>query len=204
MLIAVANLRDRYRESGWAVSLACELAGIDSLSTDRWQGRHSVILFTLMPAGEPHHCCETAQLPVSCEHVPLDDSRMERRIHRISSIAKQVDYAVIDCPPYLHPATKTILGISELVVVPCSVADREAAAAMIELIRIARSSSSDGGPKYLLVPREVEETTSLKNLETVVGKFGQTIGPAHHEIKALAARVWRMTAGDAEPGTLEN
>jgi cellulose biosynthesis protein BcsQ len=120
MLIAVANLKNESGKSTCAVNLACELAGTEQAASDRWQGRNAVLLSMLKPNAD--HYCSGGQLPVSCEHLPLDDSKREIRIRRIREIATQVDYVVVDTEPSLPGVMRAMVGIADLVVVPCSAA----------------------------------------------------------------------------------
>jgi cellulose biosynthesis protein BcsQ len=69
---------------------------------------------------------------------------------------------------------------------------------MVELIRVVRSTRSDGGPKCLLVPTHVNpRTTAGKEIETVLSKLGEPMGPAmHHRAAFVDAFVVGRWIGD--------
>jgi chromosome partitioning protein len=196
MLIALVNVKGGSGKSTVGVNLACQLAGLDHLSTDRWRGKHSVVLVDADAKGTAAKYCSGGHLPVSSERLPIEDGKdIERWIQRILAI--EVDFVVLDAPPHSDIITKAIVGISDLVVVPCSTdgANSVAAVPIVELIRAVRSARSDGGPKCLFVPTGVKvRTTAGKALETALGKFGETVGPAIHQrdafVSACAAGRW--------------
>jgi chromosome partitioning protein len=195
MLIAVVNLKGGGGRSTCAVNLACELADLDHLSADRWQGKYRVVLVDADANGTATQYSSGGHLPVSSEHLPIEDwKHMEGWIQRILAI--QVDFVVVDAPLKVDIITKAIIGICDLVVVPWSAADDVdlvAAVAMVELIRLVRSASADGGPECLIVPTHVNaRSTAGKEIDTVLGKLGEPIGPAIHQMDAF---VDAFTAG---------
>jgi chromosome partitioning protein len=220
MLITLINVKGGLGKSICAVNLACELAGLDHLSTDRWQGKHSVVLVDANAKGTATQYGSAGHLPVSGERLPIAEWKdMERWIQRMLAI--DVDFVVVDAPPHVDIITKAIVGISDLVVVPCSDdgVDLAATAEMVELIKVTRSARSDGGPQCLLVPTFVNaRTTAGRELETALRKLGEPVGPpirqrdafvdaftagrwigdfafnsaAHRDIKAVASVVLRL------------
>jgi cellulose biosynthesis protein BcsQ len=195
MRIAVVNVTGGGERSPCAVNLACELAAIDHLATDRWQGKRRVVLVDADAEGAATRYGAGGHLPVSSMRLPIPDwSDMEAWIQRILAI--QVDFVVVDAPLKIDIITKAIIGVSDLVVVPwCAAADVDLVAAVpiVELIRVVRSARSDGGPKCLLVPTHVNaRTTAGKEIEMVLSKLGEDVGPAIHQ---RAAFVDALTAG---------
>lgn len=187
MLIVVANLKDRCGQSTCAVNLACELAGVDKLAAGRWEGSHSVLMSMLET--NTSHYCSGGLLPVSCSHLPPQDSNMDLWIQeKILALGTEVDYVVVDSPPHLHDATRSFVSVSDLVVVPCSADDLEATAAMMELIRESRFNRSDAGPKCLLVPTRVNAgTQEWKELEASLRQFGEVVAPPIHQSALFGA-----------------
>jgi cellulose biosynthesis protein BcsQ len=185
MLITVANLTGRQTQSSYAVNLACELAGIEYPSADRWQSRNSVVLFDADPgSGVVSHYSSGENLPVSCEHRRLADSNVERWIQRILEITAQVDYVVMIDPPHSEPITKALVGVSDLMVVPCSATTPNLIAirAMIALIRAARSARPDGGPKCLMVPiRSGAGGVNGYGVGDALSGLGEPVGPVIEE-----------------------
>jgi chromosome partitioning protein len=196
MLIALVNVKGGSGKSTVGVNLACQLAGLDHLSTDRWRGKHSVVLVDADAKGTAAKYCSGGHLPVSSERLPIEDGKdIERWIQRILAI--EVDFVVVDAPPHVDIVTKAIIGISDLVVVPCSAdgVGLVAAAPMVELIRLVRSARSDGGPKCLFIPTRVNvRTAGAREIETALRKLGETVGPPIHQrdafVDAAAAGRW--------------
>jgi chromosome partitioning protein len=197
MRIAVVNVRGGFGKSTCAVNLACELAGLDHRSTDRWQGKHSVVLVDADAKGTAAQYGSRGYLPVSSEHLPVKDwSDIEGWIQRVLAI--QVDFVVVDAPPNVDIITKAIIGICDLVVVPWCAADgvdSVAAVPILELIRLVRSARSDGGPECLLVPTGVDTRTAAgRDIKTVLSQLGETVGSAIYQreafVDAFAAGRW--------------
>ena len=185
MLITVANLTGEQVQSGCAVNLACELSGIEHPSADRWQSRYSVVLFDADPgSGIVSHYSSGENLPVSCEHRRPADSNMEGWIQRILQITAQVDYVVMIDPPRSEAITKALIGVSDLMVIPCSAAARDLGAirAIIALILAARSTRPDAGPKCLLVPiRSGAGSANGHGLGDALSGLGEPVGPVIDE-----------------------
>jgi chromosome partitioning protein len=201
MVIAVANLESRCGKSICAVNLACELADIDSLCADRWQGKYSVVLVDGDINGTATRCCSGGRLPVSSEYLGLEDLKdLQRWVQRIRTI--KADYVVLDGPSSITAVTLAIVGVSDLVVVPCSVSrDLMAIPPMMKLIREARSARSDGRPECILVPTCVNVGTTVgRKIDTALRKLGERVGPVIHYrpafVDALSAGRW---IGDFAP-----
>jgi cellulose biosynthesis protein BcsQ len=65
MLILLAGSKSGSAKSICAVNLACQLANLDSLATDRWQGEYSVVLVDADAEATATRCCSGGNLPVS-------------------------------------------------------------------------------------------------------------------------------------------
>jgi len=198
MLITVANPTAGQAQSGCAVNLACELSGIEYPSADRWQSRYSVVLFDADPgSGVVSHYSSGENLPVSCEHRRLADSNVELWIQRIQQITAQVDYVVMIAPPHSEATTKALIGVSDLIVIPCSAAAPDLAAirAIVALILAAQSARPDAGPKCLVVPiRSGSGTANGYGLGDSLNGLGVPVAPAIDESaefnKAYLERRW--------------
>ena len=187
MIIAVANLKGGCGKSTIAVNLACEL------STRR---NTRVTLVDADVQGTASYYASFGLLPVQCEHAPVEDARtIEKWIQRVLAISS--DFTVLDAPPHVGAVTKAIVGISDLVIVPCtpSAADLVATVPAIELIRTARTMRTDGGPKCLLVPSRVDSrTTAGRELDGALKKFREPVGATIHQraafVDAFSAGMW--------------
>jgi len=196
MRIAIVNENAGGGRSTCAVNLACELADLDHLSTDRWQGKYRVLLVDANSNGTATQYSSGGHLPVSSERLQKEDWKdMEGWIQRILAI--QMDFVVVDAPLKVDIITKAIIGISDLVVVTWCAADcldLVAAARMVELIRTIRSARADGGPKCLLVPTHVTSMSTARRESETVGKLGEAVGPAIHQrtafLRAFTAGRW--------------
>jgi len=217
MFIAVVNLTDLSGESTCAVNLACELAGPSAIETDRWGGKRSVVFVDATTNRKAAYHCSQRRLPVSCEHVPLQyPADIDHWIRRVAAI--EVDYVVIEGPSRGDVYVEAILSMSDLMVIPCSVDDRDLAAAnsIVRLIGKARSTRMGRWPRCLLVPTCVDGRIDTEtDIKTTLEQFGEPVTPpihqriefadafvagrwigeyapnsfAHLEIKVLAARV---------------
>jgi chromosome partitioning protein len=197
MRITVVNLESGDGRSTCTVNLACELAGLGHLCTDRWQGKYRVVLVDADVNGAATQYSSAGHLPVSSERLPIENWRdMEGWIQRVLAI--QVDFVVVDAPPKVDVITKAIMGICDLVVIPWRSADDVdlvAAAEIVELIRLVRSSRPDGGPECLIVPTYVDATsTAGKDIGTVLSKLGEEVAPPIHQraafVDAFVAGRW--------------
>jgi len=181
MLIVVVNPNDGSGIATCAINLACELADYDTHLTDRWQGKHSVVLVDADVEGTATRVCSGGNLPVSSDHGPTEGpNEIEQWIRRMRAVTTEVDYIVVDGPSHFRPALKAIIGICDLVIVPCSVADP--VKLLMDLIKEARSARSDGGPKCLFVPMSADVgIVAEKELATALLKSGESVGPVIHQ-----------------------
>lgn len=177
-IVAVANLKGGAGKSTIAVNLACELA----------TAKH-VTLVDADAQGTATYYCSAGELPITCEHMPLEgskESEIDRWARRVLGMGS--DYVVLDAPPHVGAVTKTIIGIADVVLVPCtpSKADLLATVPTVELIRAARTQRTDGGPRCLLIPSRVDSrTTSGREIEAALKVFKEPIGPVIHQRAAF-------------------
>ena len=119
-------------------------------------------------------------------------------------IAAHVDYVVVDTEPSLPGVMQEVVGIADLVVVPCSAApalDLDVTLAMLQMIRAARAARVDGGPKCLLLPTRVNAGTKAGEVvDEVLKVSGEPVGPFIHQsvlfAEAFRAGLW---IGDFAP-----
>jgi chromosome partitioning protein len=182
-LVAVANLKGGCGKSTIAVHLACELAGKAAV----------VLVDADRQATASYYCSTGAGVPVQCRHLPLDGGSVKAWLSQVMAI--EADYLVIDSPPHVGTATEAIIGISDLVLIPCtpSTADLVATVPAVELVRQVRAARDDGRLKCLILPSRVDvRTSSGREIEAALRKFGEPVGPAIHQ---RAAFVDAFTAG---------
>lgn len=176
LLVAVANLKGGCGKSTIAVNLACALAG-----------KRTVTLVDADGQGTATQYASAGLLPVRSEHMPLEDSRdLDRWLRRVLAI--QADYVVLDAPPHVGTVTKAIVGISDLVLIPCtpSTADLVATIPAVELVRETRAANRSQSPHCLLIPSRVDRRTiSGREIEEALTRVGEPIGPAIHQRAAL-------------------
>jgi chromosome partitioning protein len=184
-IVAVANQKGGCGKSTIAINVACALARSASV--------------TLIDADEQataSHYGADGHLPIKLKRLPLENAA------RAGSWSNQVmgietDYVVLDAPAHVGDITRAVVGLSDLVLIPCSPskADLLATVAAVELVREARRqrSRNDQGPACLLLPSRVDtRTTSGREIAGALEKLGEPVGPAVH---SRAAFVDAMTAG---------
>jgi chromosome partitioning protein len=190
-----------------AVHLAAELS----------TGKQTVAVVDCDAQGSASYWADPGQLPVPVLHHPLEHAR---EIQTWSRDVRDIDadLLVLDGPPHLNEAMGGVIGLSDLVVIPCgpSGLDLIATGEAVGLVRQIRDERGDAKPSMLLVPNRVDRRTTdgrdlagaLKDLGEPVGpsigdrtafvdafNAGQCVGayapssPAHQELQALARRV---------------
>ena len=131
-----------------------------------------------------------------------------------------VTIAIVDAPPHLDAALGGIIGIADLVVVPCSPSglDLVATGEVVGLVHQIRASRGGRKPRVVIVPNRVDRRTtagrelpdalqdlgeaiapSLCDRRAFVDAFnaGESVGsyapgsPAHLEIQAAAEFIWK-------------
>jgi chromosome partitioning protein len=189
--ITVANLKGGCGKSCIALNLACELAG-----------KNTVVLVDADLQGTSAHCAAARRLPVTCEHLPLEDDRQAKSwIQRV--LGFKADVVVIDCPPHTGAVSKAAIGVSDLVLIPStpSAADLLATASAVDLLHTARAARRDSGPKALMVPSRVDSRTRAgQEIASALKRFGEPVGPPIHQrmafVDAFSAGQW---IGDYAP-----
>ena len=181
-IAAVANLKGGTGKSTIAVNLACELAA----------GGASVALVDADEQGTASYWVGRGRYPVVLKIAAVGPNANGWA----SDIAGlDADLVVIDAPPQIGDATRAIVDIADVILVPAlaSTADIMATAKALTLIRKARERRADKGPKALLVPSRVDRRTAAgKEIEAVLLEFGEPVAPM---VRQRTAFVDCFTAG---------
>ncbi len=181
-IAAVANLKGGTGKSTIAVNLACELAA----------GGVAVALVDADEQGTASYWIGRGQYPVTLKTAAVgpNNNGWAREIAGLDA-----DLVVIDAPPQIGDATRAIVDIADVILVPAlaSTADIMATGKALALIRKAREQRSDKGPKALLVPSRVDRRTAAgKEIEAVLLEFGEPVAPM---VRQRTAFVDCFTAG---------
>ena len=181
-IAAVANLKGGTGKSTIAVNLACELAA----------GGASVALVDADEQGTASYWVGRGRYPVVLKTAAVGPNANGWA----SDIAGlDADLVVIDAPPQIGDATRAIVDIADVILVPAlaSTADIMATGKALTLIRKAREQRADKGPKALLVPSRVDRRTAAgKEIEAVLLEFGEPVAPM---VRQRTAFVDCFTAG---------
>ena len=198
-----------------AIHLAADVAS---------RGR-SVTVVDCDTQGSATHWAEPGHLPMPVVHHSLEHAR---DIDAWSRVIRTIDadIVVLDAPPHLDAALGGVIGLSDIVVVPCSPSgmDLIATAETVGLVREVRGKRGGDRPTILLVPNRVDMRTrsgrelsaALKDMKEPVApaigsrtafsdafNAGDWVGsyaprsPAHREMQALAKRVEKLVKGIA-------
>jgi len=181
-IAAVANLKGGTGKSTIAVNLACELAA----------GGATVALVDADEQGTASYWVGRGQYPVTLKTAPVGANTYgwARDVAGLDA-----DLVVIDAPPQIGDATRAIVDIADVILVPAlaSTADIMATGKALTLIRKARERRADKGPKALLVPSRVDRRTAAgKEIEAVLLEFGEPVAPM---VRQRTAFVDCFTAG---------
>lgn len=183
----------------------------------------SAVLVDCDLQGSSKSWAELNALPMPVEHMPIEsDSEVLNWSKSIRSIKAQ--FIVLDSPPHLNAALGAIIGLADVVIVPCgpSGMDLIATGEMVGLVREIRAAKGTGSPSAVLVPNRVDHRTgsgkelksTLENIGELVSSeigyrmafsdafnVGQWVGTyapgsmAHVEIQALASFVLKQMKG---------
>jgi len=184
-IIGVCNRKGGVGKTTTAVHLASEFAA---------RGL-SVELVDCDDQGSAVQWAEAGRLPVAVRALPLEG------IEDIGLWAgfirrRQTEYVVIDSPPRAGATFGAVVGLSDVVVVPCgpSPLDLRATADTVALVRECRQDRSDGRPFLLLVPNRTDMRTSWgKDLRKTLAGFGE---PVAADLRARTAFTDACNAGD--------
>jgi len=148
-IIASGNLKGGTGKTTIAVNLACALAtrGLE------------VVLLDVDPQASACAWAQSGLLPIRVEAAPpINLTGGGRWLARATELAASVDALVIDLPPVIVPAIASAMMIVDLVLVPItpSAVDVSPTGQVLRMVRIARESRRDGGPKALLVPNRTD------------------------------------------------
>lgn len=201
-VITLANLKGGVGKTTIAVNLAACLTE---------KKKTNVTLIDADMQGSATAWAREGRLPMSVKTVPLERGEAPAAwLRRVDDESAASDYIVLDLPPYLGSATSFAIAEADLVLIPItpSEADLEATAAVIALVREARRSRDDGGPRTFLVPSKVDRRTLVgREIEAVLHDLGEPVAPiisqrtAH--VDAYSARVWLGAFAPASAGHRE-
>lgn len=217
-VIGVVGRKGGVGKTTVAVHLAAEFA------SRGW----SVVVVDCDTQGSATYWSEPGHLPMPVLHHSLEHARdidaWSRAVRAIDA-----DVIVLDAPPHLDAAMGGVIGLSDVVVVPCgpSGMDLIATGETVGLVREVRGARGGDRPAILLVPNRVDMRTrsgrdlsaALKALKEPVAptigsrtafsdafNVGDWVGsyapqsPAHLEMRALARRVEKLVKGIAHGG----
>jgi len=204
MIIGICGRKGGSGKTTLSVHLAAEFV----------QRGKSVMLVDCDIQGSASQWAEPGNLPMKVLHMPLEGSdTIAAWCDEVRSL--EVDLIVLDSPPHLDAALGGVIGLSDLVLIPCAPSglDLVAAAETIGLVREIRDLRNNAEPAILIVPNRVDKrtasgrelSTALADLEERVAiglgsrtafsdafNAGEWVGDyarnhaAHKEIKALA------------------
>jgi len=183
----------------------------------------SVVLVDCDLQGSARAWAELEKLPMPVEHMPIEtDSQVASWSRAVRNIS--ADFIVLDSPPHLNAALGAVIGLSDLVVVPCgpSGMDLIATGETVGLVREIRAATGTGRPKAVLVPNRVDHRTGTgRELSTTLADIGEPVSgeigyrmafsdafnagewvgayaprsAAHGEIEALTAFILKQVKG---------
>lgn len=137
----------------------------------------SVALVDCDIQGSASHWAAPGNLPVTVRHMPLEsDDAVAEWSGAVRDL--EVDLVVLDSPPHLDSALGGVIGVSDLVLVPCTPSglDLVAAAETIGLVREVQDLRDDGGPTILVVPNRVDRrTASGRELTASLLELGEPV-----------------------------
>ncbi len=173
------------------------------------QGKN-VALVDADTQGSATYWAEPGHLPMQVVHRPLEHDR-EILAWSIAVRGIDADLLVLDAPPHLNEALGGVIGLSDLVVIPCgpSGLDLIATGEAVGLVRQIRDERGDGKPAILLVPNRVDRrTTAGRDLAGALKDLGEPVGAVHRRPHGLRGRLQcramrqRIRAAvDRAPGT---
>jgi len=129
--------------------------------------------------GSAAHWAELGQLPFPVHALPLEtDSQVASWSRQVRDL--EADLVVIDSPPHLNAALGGVLGLADLVLVPCAASglDLLATQETLGVVRDVRGVRH-GKPKTLLVPNRVDiRTGSGQMLAETLKQLGEPVAPS--------------------------
>ena len=183
--------------------------------------RRRVMVVDADMQGSATYWADPGALPVPVVPLPLEDASDVPTWSR-DIAAMDADVVVIDAPPHLDATLGGIIGLADVVAVPCgpSGLDLVATVDVIGLVHEIRSNRDGNKPRLVIVPNRVDRrTTSGRELPEALADLKEAIAPplgdrtafvdafnagewvgayapgsvAHQEIQAVAEFIWRWT-----------
>lgn len=121
------------------------------------------------------------EIPLGVERVATDED--EQRLAREWSAAVRAvpsDVVIVDSPPHLKSAIGAVIGMCDLVVIPCgpSGLDISATAETVALVREIRQARRSSKPPALLIPNRVDKRTAAgRELPGELAAMGEPTAP---------------------------
>lgn len=155
-----------------------------------WGGRgNRVAIVDADPQRSAAVWAEPGRLPMSVVEIPLGVERAatddeERLLAREWSAAVRgvaADVVIVDSPPHLRSAIGAVIGMCDLVVIPCgpSGLDIAATAETVALVREIRAARRSSKPAALLIPNRVDRRTAAgRELPGELADMGEPTAPA--------------------------
>jgi len=157
--------------------------------------RQKVILVDADPQGSATYWAEPGNLPVPVIPDPLEaDSAVDAWSRRVLGL--DADVVVLDGPPHLNAALGGIIGLADLVVIPCAPSglDLVATGEAVGLVREIRAGRGTKRPDVVLVPNRVDSRTiSGRELPDALKDLGEAVSPV---VSARTALSDAFNAGD--------
>ena len=141
--------------------------------------RKSVELVDCDMQGSAVHWAELGNLPFPVHRMPVEkEADVAGWSARIRSLPS--DLVVLDAPPHLDAALGAVIGLSDVVAIPCGPTglDLVATAETVGLVREIRTRRGSAAPRILLVPNRVDRrTASGQELQSALRDLGEVVAP---------------------------
>jgi len=178
-IVGVVGRKGGVGKTSIAVHMAADLAT---------RKRRKVLLVDADMQGSATYWAEPGNLPVTVTHLPLEaDNQVAAWSRKVRDL--DADVVVLDGPPHLNAALGGIIGLADLVVIPCgpSGLDLVATGEAVGLVREIRGARGGKRPGVVLVPNRVDRrTTSGRELPEALADLGEAVGPAVGDRTAIS------------------
>ncbi len=122
---------------------------------------------------------EPGRLPVGVRPMPLE-SGDDAPVWSSSLRGLPADYVVIDSPPHLSATLGAVIGISDLVLIPCGASGMEliAAGETVGLVREVHQQRAKDRPGILLLPTRVDRRTAAgREICDALAELNEEVAP---------------------------